>query len=351
MTPRLPRAVPKRSDGAASGARAADRVARSTRAIRIVSLLPSATEIVSALGFADALVGRSHECDFPSGVEELPVCTAPKLDPSGSSRAIHARMEELLVEAVSVYRVDGELLRALRPTHIVTQVHCDVCAVNLADVRGAVEGWGEAPELVALCASTMSEAFRDIERVAVALGAPARGAALTSGLAARMDAIEEAATKAEAESDRPGKPRVATIEWLSPPMAAGNWIPELVEKAGGENLFGEPGRHSPWLSPEALREADPDLIVAFPCGFSLERTEAEASLLGEIPGYDSLSAVRRGAVYLADGNQFFNRPGPRLAESLEILAEILHPDRFDFGHRGVAWRRRPGAKRVSSGRS
>jgi iron complex transport system substrate-binding protein len=313
--------------------------------LRIVSLLPSATEIVSALGFADALVGRSHECDFPPEVEELPVCTAPKLDPSGSSREIHARMEELFAEAVSVYRVDAELLFALAPTHVVTQVHCDVCAVNLTDVRGAVDGWTEVPTLVALGASTVSEALRDIERVAAALDVAKRGAALTSRLAARMDAVRAAAARASR------RPRVATIEWLSPPMAAGNWIPELVEMAGGENLFGEAGRHSPWLTPGALREADPDVIVVFPCGFALERTEADAGLLEEIPGWESLAAVRAGAVYAADGNQYFNRPGPRLAESLEILAEILHPDRFGFGHRGVAWKKLPAAARVSSGRS
>ncbi|MEO8433050.1 MAG: cobalamin-binding protein [Acidobacteriota bacterium] len=312
---------------------------------RIVSLLPSATEIVSALGFADALVGRSHECDFPLEVRKLPVCTAPKLDPTGSSREIHARIEELLSEAISVYRVDAELLLALAPTHVLTQVHCDVCAVNLADVRSAVAGWTPAPTLVALGASTISEAMRDIERVAAALGVPQRGAAVTSRLVSRMEAIRDAAVYASR------RPRVATIEWLSPPMAAGNWIPELVRMAGGENLFGEMGRHSPWLGPDALREADPDIIVAFPCGFGLERSETDAGLLEEIPGWETLAAVRRGAVYLADGNQFFNRPGPRLVESLEILAEILHPDRFDFGHRGAAWRKAPAAKPVSSDRS
>ena len=317
---------------------------------RIVSLLPSATEIVSALGFADALVGRSHECDFPPEVRELPVVTSPKLDPSGTSREIHARMEELFAEAVSVYRVDAELLLALAPTLVVTQVHCDVCAVNLADVRGAVAGWTKAPALLALRASTVAEVLHDIERVAAALGVPKRGAALASRFASRMEEIGAGAAAAAVTSRRP---RVATIEWLSPPMAAGNWIPELVEMAGGENLFGERGWHSPWLAPDALREADPDVIVAFPCGFGLERTEADAALLEEIPGWETLAAVRRGAVYLADGNQFFNRPGPRLVESLEILAEILHPARFDFGHRGVAWRTRPAPTRarVSSDRS
>ncbi len=302
--------------------------------LRIVSLLPSATEIVAALGFGDALVGRSHECDFPPGVEELPVLTAPLIDPSGSSREIHEQVGKRLADAASVYRVDADLLRALAPTHVVTQVHCEVCAVSLGDVREALGGGSEpAPVLVALGASTLAEVMADIERVAVALGAAAEGASATRALSGRLQAIEADAVRA------PRRPRVATIEWLSPPMAAGNWVPELVRMAGGENLFGEPGRHSPWLAPNALAAADPDVVVVFPCGFSLERTESEAHLLRDIPGFDRTAAAASGSVFLADGNQYFNRPGPRLVESLEILAEILHPERFPFGREGVSWKR------------
>ncbi|MEP6767409.1 MAG: ABC transporter substrate-binding protein [Acidobacteriota bacterium] len=299
---------------------------------RIVSLLPSATEIVSALGFADALVGRSHECDFPPEVEDLPVLTSPLIDPAGSSREIHSRVEARLAEGVSVYRVDADLLRSLSPTHVVTQVHCEVCAVSLAEVREAL-GPDSALRLVALGASTVREVLADIERVAAALEAPRRGISLTRGLSERMSAIASEAARA------PRRPRVATIEWLAPPMAAGNWIPELVEMAGGENLFGQAGRHSPWLERDALFRADPDVIVVFPCGFSLARTEAEAELLYEIPGFEDLDAAANGSVFLCDGNQFFNRPGPRLVETLEILAGILHPDRFSFGWEGIAWRR------------
>ncbi|MDQ2869115.1 MAG: ABC transporter substrate-binding protein [Acidobacteriota bacterium] len=299
---------------------------------RIVSLLPSATEIISALGFADALVGRSHECDFPPEVEDLPVLTAPLIDASGSSREIHSRVEARLSQGISVYRVDTEALQSLSPTHVVTQVHCEVCAVSLSDVRGAL---GPDPDLrlVALGASTVTEVLADIERVAASLDSPRRGTSLTRALSARMSAIAtEAALAARC-------PRVATIEWLAPPMAAGNWIPELVEMAGGENLFGQAGRHSPWLAPDALARANPDVLVVFPCGFSLERTEAEANLLREIPGFEDLAAVANGSVYLCDGNQFFNRPGPRLVETLEILAEILHPERFSFGWEGIGWKR------------
>ena len=300
---------------------------------RIVSLLPSATEIVCALGFADALVGRSHECDFPPEVEELPVCTAAKIDASGTSEEIHAGVGERLAEAASVYSVDADLLEALAPTHIVTQVHCEVCAVSLADVRRAMEDFGSPrTRIVALGASTVRETLRDIECVASSLGVSERGLSLTSRLRGRMDEIARAA-----RSERL-RPRVLTVEWLSPLMAAGNWIPEMVEMAGGQNLRGESGHHSPWLAPDDLEAADPDRIVVFPCGFSLERTEAEAARLAEVSRIGQTRAAREGGVFLADGNQFFNRPGPRLAESLEILAEMLHPEAFDFGHRGKAWR-------------
>jgi len=323
---------------------------------RIVSLLPSATEIVASLGFADALVGRSHECDYPPEVIDLPVCTASWIDPSGSSREIHAGVEERLAEAVSVYRVDAELLHSLEPTHVVTQVHCEVCAVSLGDVRAALASGASSAELVVLGASTVPEAFADMERVASALGCPRRGAALTARLSARMTAIADASAVLL-------RPRVATIEWLAPPMAAGNWIPELVTMAGGDNLFGEAGRHSSWLARDAVAQANPDVVAVFPCGFSLDRTLGEASLLLEIPGFDSITAVRTDAVCVADGNQYFNRPGPRLVETLEILAEMLHPETFEFGHEGVAWRRwQPGdsssprvpaerARTVTSGRS
>ncbi|MDQ2980661.1 MAG: ABC transporter substrate-binding protein [Acidobacteriota bacterium] len=308
---------------------------------RIVSLLPSATEIISALGFRDSLVGRSHECDFPAGVEDLPVLTEPKLDPHGSTREIHRQMEALLSEDISVYRVDAERLRLLAPTHVVTQVQCDVCAVSLADVEEALSGCG-APKVVALAAGNLAGVLSDVQRVASALEAAPAGTALVQRLSARMESV------AASSARLPRRPRVATIEWLAPAMAAGNWIPELIWMAGGEDVLGEAGRHSAWLAPEALPRADPDVVVVFPCGFSLARLEAEAELLLEIPGFAGLSAVRRGAVYLAEGNQFFNRPGPRLAESLEILAEILHPDAFAFGHEGRAWKR---WSPVSSGRS
>ncbi|HTD52958.1 MAG TPA: ABC transporter substrate-binding protein, partial [Thermoanaerobaculia bacterium] len=219
---------------------------------RIVSLLPSATEIVAALGFTRELVGRSHECDFPPEVERLPVCTEPKLNVQGSTDEIHREIQKLLAESLSVYRVDVERLRHLAPTHVVTQVQCEVCAVSLDDVRAALADWSPPrPHLVALSSRDLGEVFRDIERVAAALGAPERATQLVDRMVNRMDAVAKKAR------DSTARPRVATIEWLSPLMAAGNWMPELIEMAGGENLFGRAGLHSPWLGWEELREADP----------------------------------------------------------------------------------------------
>ncbi len=301
---------------------------------RIVSLLPSATEIVAALGFADALVGRSHECDYPEEVADLPVCTEPKVDPAGSSEEIHRSVSALLAQTLSVYRVDARRLRELEPTHLVTQVQCEVCAVSLAEVEEALADWASSrarPRLTALNPGSLSDVFEDIERVAVALGAPERGTRLVARLRGRMARIAEAAAPLV-------KPRVATIEWLSPLMAAGNWMPELVEMAGGENVFGTAGAHSPWLSWEDLRAADPEVLVVFPCGFPLERVELEIGLLTSLPGFRELSTAAAGRVYLAEANQYFNRPGPRLAETLEILAEMLHPEAFAFGHAGSAWK-------------
>ncbi len=301
---------------------------------RIVSLLPSATEIVAGLGFESALVGRSHECDFPAGVERLPVCTAPKIDPHGSSEEIHGSVDALLAEDLSVYRVDASLLRKLSPTHVVTQVQCNVCAVSLEDVEQALLGWiDERPALVALNPGCLTDVFADMERVAQALGADERGVELAGRLRQRMDAV---AAKARALGERP---RVATIEWLSPLMSAGYWLPELITMAGGTDVFGTAGHPSSWLAWSDLAAANPDVILAFPCGFSLTRLEQEIGLLTDLPCWNDLSAVRLGRVYLADGNQYFNRPGPRLLETLEIAAEILHPKTFDFRHEGTGWKR------------
>jgi iron complex transport system substrate-binding protein len=299
--------------------------------MRIVSLIASATEIVSALGLGDRLVGRSHECDYPPAVRKLPACTEPKFRVEVPSAEIDRQVKEILQQALSVYRVDAHSLRALRPTHIVTQTQCEVCAVSLKDVEHALETWLESrPEIISLQPFALADVWTDIARVADALGVPERGRLLNQYLRSRMAAIERRAESLP-------RPTVACIEWIEPLMASGNWMPELVRMAGGRNLFGEAGHHAPWLKWSEVVAADPDILLILPCGFDIARTRQELPLLTRRPNWSGLKAVREGRVYLLDGNQYFNRPGPRLAESLEILAEIFHHDSFHFGQHGAGW--------------
>jgi iron complex transport system substrate-binding protein len=226
------------------------------------------------------------------------------------------------------------MLRDLRPDVILTQAQCEVCAVSLREVEQAVRAWtSRGPRLIALSPTRLADLWTDIACVAAALGVEPRGRDLIKRLKGRVaDVIEKAAPVKR-------RPSVACIEWLDPLMAAGNWVPELVELAGGLNLFGEAGQHSPWLNWEAVREHDPEIIVVMPCGFDLPRTLHELPALTRCPDWSKLRAVRGEQVFLADGNQFFNRPGPRLVESLEILAEICQPKLFAFGHEGRGWQR------------
>lgn len=299
---------------------------------RVISLIASATEIVCALGFEDRMVGRSHECDYPPSVEKLPVCSSSKVDVDGSSRAIDDQVRAIVADALSVYRVDGRLLDELAPTVVVTQTQCEVCAVSLKDVEQAVcELVASEPKIVSLEPMDLGDVFDDIGTVAGALGRPERAEWLNAGLTARLDAIRERTCQL---ADRP---LVGCIEWIDPLMHAENWVPELVEIAGGKVMLGEAGRHSGYFEFERMVEADPDVIAVMPCGFDIPRTAAEMPPLTAQPGWSDLSAVRNGRVFLTDGNQFFNRPGPRVVESAEILAELLHPEEFDFGHRGSGW--------------
>jgi iron complex transport system substrate-binding protein len=299
-------------------------------------MIASATEIVHALGLGEFQVGRSHECDFPVSVGALPIVTQPRFDVHGTSKEIDARVRETLSTAGSVYEVLTERLDPLEPTHIVTQTQCQVCAVSLDDVERALsESMRSRPEVVALEPNSLDDIWTDIQKVADRCGFADRGRELVASLQARMKGISERARGAGRKS------KVACIEWQEPLMAAGNWVPELVEMAGGVNLFGGAGKHSPWMSFEELAASDADVILIMPCGYNLPQARAEMHWLEDRPEWARLRAVSTGEVYLLDGNQYLNRPGPRVVESLQMLAEILHPDRFApvLGG-GVGWERR-----------
>ncbi len=298
---------------------------------RIVSLLASATEIVCALGLEDRLVGRSHECDFPPSVRRLPQVTAPKIDVDASSREIDGAVKGLVEAGLSVYHVDAEAIRSLQPDLVVTQAQCEVCAVSLADVESALREWtGSRPSVVSLEPSRLDDIWEDVQRVADVAGKAGAGRELAERLRAR---VRDVAGRT-ASLDRPS---TACIEWIDPPMAAGHWIPELVEVAGGHCVLGVDGGPAPWLEWPELVDADPEVIVVFPCGFDLERTRAEIDALTTRADWSGLRAVRDRRVYLADGNSFFNRSGPRIVESIEMMAEMLHPERFEPHNRGSAW--------------
>jgi iron complex transport system substrate-binding protein len=302
------------------------------QAVRVASLLPSTTEMVCALGLGDRLVARSHECDFPAWVRELPAVTAPAHPLDGSSRAIDARIKALVQDGLSIYRVDPAALERLQPDVIVTQAQCEVCAVSRRDVDEAVcQLVSSRPRIVSVEATDLDGLWRDLATVADAVGERERGQALVAALQAQLAALHASVAGVAR------RPTVACIEWVDPLMAAGNWMPTLVELAGGTNLFGARGQHSPWLTFDALAAADPDVIILLPCGYDLRRAQCELPLLEADPRWAGLAAVRAGRVYVADGNQYFNRPGPRLVDSLAILCEILHPDRCGSGHRGHAY--------------
>jgi iron complex transport system substrate-binding protein len=329
--------------------------------VRIVSLLASATEMVAALGCLDQLVGRSHECDYPPEVLALPVVSKVQINIDGSSAEIDAQIKALAeaqrtnasaaapssialtstgdaaLKALSIYAIDVTQLQELRPDVIFTQTQCEVCAVSERDVTRAVQQLtGLEPHVVSLAPYRLSDVWEDVLRVGKALGRHEQAEALVGGYKQRLARLEKIIT--DLGTSRP-KPRVAVLEWLDPLMGAGNWTPELVAYAGGEHVFGEAGLHSPWLSWEELRAADPDVLVLSPCGYTIERTLVDVPLLQEHPLWQNLSAVRNGRVYIIDGNAYINRSGPRLVESAELLGRVIWGGRLGIEVDMNAWKR------------
>jgi iron complex transport system substrate-binding protein len=275
-------------------------------------------------------------------VEKLPICSSTKIPVHGTSDEIDQVVKGIVAEGLSVYRVNVERLRELRPDLILTQTQCAVCAVTPRDLEQALCTWtGAQPAIVSLEPNDLSDVWNDIRRVGKALGALARAEELIDSLMKRLAAISEQTP------DLP-RPTVAAIEWLKPLMAGGNWMPELIGLAGGRSLFAQAGEHSPWLEWAALAKADPDVVLLLPCGFKIAQTVRDLNVLTENPVWANLRAVKGGRVYVIDGHHFFNRPGPRLVESAQIVAEILHPDRFGVGHRGTGWIQIDDAKRFAA---
>ncbi len=302
--------------------------------MRIISLIPSSTEIVCALGFGKHLVGRSHECDYPPEVEKLPVCSRPKINIQATSCQIDLEVRALLKKSSSVYEVNVNRLKILKPDLIITQDQCEVCAVSLKDVQNALCDWrGTQPKIVTLRSNTLMDVWEGIDKVAQALGQPDKGKRLVKEYQTRIETISKKAKKLGK------KLKVACLEWFDPLMIAGNWVPQFVLKLGGESLFGKSGYASHSIPLRSLIKEDPDCIITMPCGWDMERSLQEITVLTKKKEWPKLKAVGEGWVYLTDGNQYFNRPGPRLVESFEILAEIMYPESFCFGHQGKAWRK------------
>ena len=306
--------------------------------LRIVSLLPSATEIVCAVGARANLVGVSHECDYPRGVERLPVLTRPQQKLPSTSGEIDRSVRQMLEDALAVYEVDVGRLRDVAPHIVVTQDLCDVCAVSLDDVRSALRELArDDVAVLSLKPTLLHDVWDDVRRVGEALGRTSLGNVAATALERRCAAI---AQRAAAVTTRPS---VLTIEWLDPVMVGGTWMPELVALAGGQAMVTAPGQHAPTLGLRDLQALDPDFVVVKPCGFDLTRTQKEAGLLAKNLPWESWSAVREGRVFVADGSAFFNRPGPRLVESLEILSACLHPELFG----DLAERHAPSYRRIT----
>lgn len=304
---------------------------------RIVSLLPSATEIAVALGLGDHLVGRSHECDFPPVVADLPVCTSTRLEKGLRSAEIDRCVQEIVTQGLSMYEVDAELLRSLKPDIILTQTACAVCAVTPDDLETCLADWmGDAPVLISTAPDRLGDVWDDIRTIGEAADRNATAETVVQDITAKLAAL--------VGRRNPGasKPRIAAIEWFDPLMVAGNWIPELISVSGGEPLFAKPGEHSDFLDWDALVDADPDLLILMPCGYQIPQSLADIEAVAGDPRWTSMRAVQTGHVYIADGHHFFNRPGPRLVESAQIVAEIIEDWRGTLHYPSRRWIRYSG---------
>jgi iron complex transport system substrate-binding protein len=289
--------------------------------VRVASLLPGATEMVHFAGAGDALVGVTHECDYPAGVERLPKVTSSEIEGhTMTSAEIDAAVERRITDTGSLYALDAGVLEDLGPDLILTQGLCDVCAVSTSLVERAVAGMKKEPEILTLNPTSLREVLDDTLRIGEALGRGDETREKVAALEVRLADVEQAVAGLP-------RPRAGCIEWLDPPFSAGHWVPEMVGIAGGEELFARSGEPSARLSWDEVFEAAPEVIVLMPCGFDANRAVEEASrVLPGLPGWAGLPAVKAGRVWAVDANSHFSRPAPRLVEGVEILARILHPE-------------------------
>ncbi|MCQ4334589.1 ABC transporter substrate-binding protein [Natronomonas sp. F2-12] len=295
---------------------------------RVVSLLPSATEIVAALGIEP--VATSHECDYPPEIEDVPSVVDSRIDADASSAEIDEQVLEAAEDGAGVYRIDREALAAADPDIVIAQGICEVCAVDTVVVEAAIEDLGLDCRLVTTDPHSVADVLADIERIGAALDRSGRAEELVADLRSRIDRV--------AESESLIEPTVAVLDWLDPPMVAGHWVPELADLAGGAYGLAAPGDASKPREWAAIREYDPDILVAAPCGFDLGQTFENRTDLTDRPGWSELRAVRMNRVYAVDGHHLMNRPGPRIVESLETLAALLQPEAFDVPE---PWMARP----------
>lgn len=291
--------------------------------MRIVSLLPAATEICFALGLGDAVVGVSPECDFPPEARSRRTMSRALLDYEGKSAAETSEMVgSRLAEGRPLYAIDEPALREAAPDLILTQGLCDVCAPSVGDVRGAASRLPRPPRVLSLDPHGIEDILGDILRLGKVAGVEEAAARLVAGLRERIDDVAKRASRTK------GRPRVLVLEWLDPPFAAGHWVPEMVRLAGGEDVFGQPREPSRRIEGKAIALAAPDVVVLAPCGYHLERVAKEAPVVASAPWWRDLPAVRRDRVWLVDASSYFSRPGPRVVDGVEILAHILHPAAF-----------------------
>ena len=299
---------------------------------KIVTLIPSATEIVSFLGEKNSIIGCSHECDYPLGLEKIDKLTSPKINVDGTSNEINKQINSLLENSLSVYKVNVQKLKKLNPDYIVTQAHCEVCAVSFSEVEDIVKKYlNKKTKIISLQPNTLKEVFDDFDRVAEELDIyNSKNRNLINLLKKRVDQIKNLSFYK--------KPKVACVEWIDPLMVAGNWIPELVSISGGDDIFGNIGKNSHWIKFEEIKKSDPDIIIFMPCGFDINKTNEELKFfLKKNPIWKSLKSFKNESFFVVDGNQFFNRPGPRLIDSIEILLEIIHPSLTDLNYKKKGW--------------